>query len=830
MKYLKCIDEALVRGDITETEAGNARDVFDRAVREYGDETLATEKAVKAVKAENAIERVQRGRHLQTLKKVNNMITDHEGGAKAMIHLLNRVDNLSEAYQWEAKEIISKVATKFDTKITGKVKTKVGNLTQDDIADALFDGNTTKPEAAQMAQMIKELTDWAYERSVALGANVGYRSDFGIPVAHNASRIARVKAGAWADEMMGLLDLSKMKSPKTGEVIRPAELRRILEEDTHPTLATDGNIKAQADKAFGNNRVESRFLHFKDSRSYKLYLDKYGNNDIVTNLFGYVRQVSDEMAKLESLGPFADETVDFANAKIKRLAAENSLDRASKAGQAKTKVQKVKRSLVGDESTKADSVLTRGEELTNAIDRRWKLVRGDLNRVVNVKLDKASKGIKNIQTAALLGKTVIPASFTDFANSLSQISQRGGSARIFGKYYVKALADIVTGKNKEEMLRTGIAAMEFGEGVQAAARFDADLSNSGLTSIMANTALRASGLNAITNAGRRAAMAEISHHLGSSLDIPWSKLGDKEGEGFISALIGKRDQEVNLKFTLENEGISKVDWEKMQAIKKANKDNPDWVGYPWDFRDDPDLMRKVYVYLSVRRNFSIPTTAKGAEDLFKGQAGTIGGVTREQIGFLKKFPLTILFNNLNEIMRLPGMWNKGRNAFTYLGLLTIAGGLAVQTGNIIKGKNPVDTWTPEFLGKAMLASGGLSVFGDLIATGSNSRGQTFADLIGGPTLGLAIKTARATSKSVKQLNPTPLIEIASENIPGNNIWFWSNIYERTTDAAFVMMDPRHAEKLRRRNAWHIKNGNGYWWKPNEILPGEKPDLTGITGE
>ncbi len=70
-----------------------------------------------------------------------------------------------------------------------------------------------------------------------------------------------------------------------------------------------------------------------------------------------------------------------------------------------------------------------------------------------------------------------------------------------------------------------------------------------------------------------------------------------------------------------------------------------------------------------------------------------------------------------------------------IGMTTLLGGVALQLGEIVSGRDPQDTANPQFWSRALLKGGGLGIFGDLMFQDYTKYGSSVGALAAGPLEG-----------------------------------------------------------------------------------------------
>jgi hypothetical protein len=343
----------------------------------------------------------------------------------------------------------------------------------EDITRAIFGEPTQTPEAAAGAKVWREVTTAARTRFNAAGGDIGILEDWGMPHHHSQTRVAKAGRDAWVADILPQLNRNKYLK-EDGARMTDAELTEFLRE-AWLTIATGGANKAEPGQFRGNgmraNRGSaSRQIHFKDARSYIDYQQKYGERTLYEVLTGHIEGIAKDIALVEELGPNPDHAA--------RLHREQAVKEAKLANPTQS----------GDIDRRA----IRSENLYN-------VVAGRTQPVASERLANTFDTVRNWLTGSRLGFAVI--------SSLTDEATLHLTARLNNLPQMRLLANQLStlnpaNKMEERMaMRAGLALNTF---IASLNRFGQDNLATSFSKRLAGTVLRASGLNAITEARRRA--------------------------------------------------------------------------------------------------------------------------------------------------------------------------------------------------------------------------------------------------------------------------------------------------------------------------------------
>lgn len=223
-------------------------------------------------------------------------------------------------------------------------------------------------------------------------------------------------------------------------------------------------------------------------------------------------------------------------------------------------------------------------------------------------------------------------------------------------------------------------------------------------------------------------------------------------------------------------------------------------------------------------------------------AGTFAGEMLRTMAMIRQVPIGIFRTHMIDVpkrfdSRAAGWYYRAK----FMAATTILGGIGVQLKNIAFGNEPDDMTKPQFAIKAMLASGGLGLYGDALFNPSQEHdegmvlkllgpGATFADDLSKLAGSLRDDPSRAMNdKFQSQLLRT----VRNNALPFARLWwlraaFDHLVYQQAQD----YINPGYSQRLRQ----HMENppdGQGQrftWWSPGETTPHRAPDFGAAIGQ
>jgi len=342
-----------------------------------------------------------------------------------------------------------------------------------DVVKELHGEDSGNADAKKAAQAFKDVSEQLRQRFNRAGGDMGKLDDWGLPHHHSQHRVAMAGKTQWVNDTLPLLNRARYLD-ELGRPLPEAELRRFLEE-AWTSIATGGANKMEPGRFSGvgmraNRGSETRQIHYKSADDYLQYQEKYGEAPAYDVMIGHIGAIAKDVALVETLGPNPDHTF--------RLLRDEAL-------QAQTLA----------EPKQAGKLLERAHNLDNL----YGLVSGKSIPVANSRVAVFFDTLRNLMVASKLGSAVITA-VTDEGtmrvaarvNNLSQVQLARNEL---------AALNPANQVEKRMALRAGLAMNTLAHSLN---RFANESMVAGWSAKMAQATLRASGLNAMTDARRRA--------------------------------------------------------------------------------------------------------------------------------------------------------------------------------------------------------------------------------------------------------------------------------------------------------------------------------------
>jgi len=661
------------------------------------------------------------------------------------------------------------------------------------------------PEAIQGAKEWAKVTTALRERFNRAGGDIGELEDWGLPHHHSQSKIAQAGRDQWVTDTLPLLDREHYFN-EDGTRMSDAQLTDFLKE-AWTTIATGGANKLtpggpKVSGARANRGNESRQIHYKDAQSYLDYQAKYGERSLYEVLISHIAGVSKDIGLVETFGPNPDNAFRYWR---DSLVQEGKLAEPTKVG-------------------KVDERAIRSQNLYNE-------VAGKTLPVASRHLAETFDTLRNWMVASRLGSAVIT-SFSDDAtlyltghlNNLPQM-----------KLVANELAALNPANRIEERmaLRAGLAMNTL---ISSLNRFGQQGLGAAFSRRLANTVLRASGLNAMTEARKRAFGVTMLSSLGS-VTKEHARLGDLDAADhriLLSKGLTETDWSVWRAAQLEDWGGGNSTMLTPESIYRIPDAKLAALGNPTQLKEQ--AVTKLLGIVLEESDVAViePGAADRAVTGANLQRGTWKGELTRSFFLFKSFPLAMISRHWARGMGLPNIGGRAAYIATLLAATTVAGMVSLQIGEVLKGRDP-RTLNPAAKGglrnwmAAMLKGGSLGIYGDFLFSDATQHGQSPFATLSGPVLGTVEDVANLTQGNIiqaaqnKKTNAgAEMVRFVKGNTPGASLWYakaaldhmvWNQLAE--------YYSPGYLAKMRGKTQQDF--GQKYWWEPQNALPERAPD-------
>lgn len=690
------------------------------------------------------------------------------------------------------------------------------------IVRELFGENSGVPEAKTGAKQFKEIAEALRQRFNDGGGSVGQLEDWGMPHHHSQALVAKAGRDKWVATIMPMLDRARYLN-EDGSRMSDTDLNVFLGQ-AWETIATGGVNKVEPGQYRGNgmraNRgSESRQIHFKNADSYLEYQKNFGERTLYEVLIGHVHGVAKDIALVETMGPNPDHAF--------RLFRDMA----------------VKEGTIAD-PTKAGDI----QKAAISTENLYNYVAGKTLPVASEALANTFDTLRSWMTASRLGSAVIT-SFSDEAtlyltahvNKLPQM-----------KLFANELAAL-NPKNQMEMRMAQRAGLALNTMISSLNRFGQDGLGASFSNKLASAVLRASGLNAITEARRRAFGVTMMGSIGQ-LTHDYGTLAKLEADDFrilASKGITETDWSVWRRADLEDwgggnnrmltpESIYRIPDEKLADLVNAGL-------FPDVAKEVRRMKQEAATKLlgAVLEESDVAVIEPGAKERSMMQAhiqrGTWKGELSRSFFLFKSFPIAMIMRHWSRGMSMPTGTGRAAYISTLIAATTVMGALSMQVNEMLSGKDPRNLNPLEDHGvrnwiAAMLKGGSLGIYGDFLFSESSQYGSSPVASALGPVIGSAEEVLNLTQGNVVQFLSdkethvgAEIVKFAKSNLPFMNLWYAKAALDHMIFHQLQeYFSPGYLSRMRRRAQREFNQS--FWWMPGETSPDRAPDFEAAIGE
>lgn len=664
-----------------------------------------------------------------------------------------------------------------------------------------------RPEIIKAAKEWGAVAETLRTRFNAAGGDVGRLDNWGLPQAWSQDIAIQLGRDQFVNDMMGWVDRSIYRKDD-GTLFNDAEMRKFLEE-AWLTISTDGANKQKNVTGYGaaikaNRNNKARQLHFKDGMSSVEALRKWSGRSVFEAMAGHVSRMARDVALVEKFGPNADLTVEYF---IQALADESKV------------------ALAGQPGFKASLIDRRAASAANL----YNYVAGNNPPPANLRVAQAFSALRSLFVAAKLGSATVT-SISDEGTLI--LTSRVNNLPMFKVFRNEMRAfNLADRAEKQRARRAGLLVNTMLDEVN---RFGDETLGSHVPAKIASTVMRLSGLNAVTEARRRAFSVTMMDTIGQ-LTRQYQRVQD----------LDPQDWKI-----LRSKGITQEVWDIWRKAKPDTWSGSDTVLTPERIYQvqgvsDLDKERAATKLLAVvidERDIAV--IEPGAREKATLLGGTIPGTATGELARafwqFKTFPFAIINRHWRRGL---GMYSNTSGKVGYIATLvalqTVMGAIAMEIGDILSGKdprtlNPESAYGPKNLIAALLKGGALGLYGDFLFADATTYGRTLAGAIGGPMLGAIEDTYKLTVGNVQEFSQGKDTNFGAEAIraargytPGASLWYTKTATDRLIfNQMQEYFDPGYLARARAKAKREY--GTTYWWNPGQpISRARAPELEAI---
>jgi len=813
MSFKDCVVNANKEGKMSDEQKAYADEVYDQLEMEFAKSSSPENAASRAaketfdiLKAETAHKKRVKLLQIMAHKRIMDFIDRYPGNpGKAMQALIAINDPFAKGVSnLEARSgainryylgYMNEVLAKFGKGVSGRTRNKAEIK---DMVREIFGEDSGNVSAKELAQAWKDTHTKMRIRANEAGMRIADNKDWGLPQKHNNELVLLAGEKEWMDFVRPFLNKEKMINEQTGLKFTDETLELAL-KDVYEKISTNGaatikpgGLGGQGQKMLANRLQDHRFLVFKDAESWMKYQERFGEPDAFNVMTNHIESMSRTIAELEVLGPNPTQMMKNIKREIERRSAK----------------------LVKKEKDKVTSAVKEAEIYYDYFQLR-------INDPVNIKFAEIMKGVRNVLSAAQLGRASISA-LTDTQNARITARMIGlPQVSMMTNYFKTVFAGLSSRERAKLAARLGGGADNWIDTAILTARYNGEAAGAGWTARVSDFVMRASGLAPMTQGGRHAFLLEFTGHFGSQ--------------------VGKKYNELDklLRESLERYGINASDWDLIRTTKLAEGKYLDYQAIA--ARTDlptgkaKELSTKILEAIITETESAIPSTTFRAKATLLGGSrdGTVSGILARSFAQYKQYPVTIMHTMFGRFMNARGTYRKASLFADFIIAVTLMGGVSLQLKEMSKGRQPLKMNTKEFWAKAFLQGGGAGIWGDFIGQSEARYGRGLGTIAGGPTAGLATDVADLTLGSLFRAargDDTNIgrkaVNFVKQYTPGSSLWYLSLGFERIVlDNIQRMIDPKAEKRWRKHQRQKYRDyEQEYWWSPGESVPSDTPNI------
>jgi len=821
-----------------EKVATAARDAAESIRREAEETTRRQALQVVAIARLQAQVAAFPGTPLEGLARVIAFHADARGSAQSM-------ETRAKAIFNDSMRQMTDTLTATNPKFFGLFERPEGVR---DLVRELLGEATGNKDAANGAAEFKAIAEANRQRFNRGGGRIGFREDWGMPHHHSQLRVARAGQDAWraslppaerarawlkdqppppeyartawVAEVMPKLNREKYVH-EDGTAMDDVEVADMLRH-AWTTIATGGYNKltpgATVGKAMVANRGdESRQVHFQNADAYLDYQAKYGEKTAFDVIVGHLQGLARDIAAVETFGPNPDHAY--------RLLRDQAMQQMV-----------------------LDNPATMGKLRNKAftVDALFNMAIGRTLPVASERMAKFFDNMRSMLVANRLGSAVLT-SVTDegtmmrmaAVNNLPQMKLWANELRAFN------LAD------QDEKRFANRAGLGLNTLVAAVNRFGNEQLGASWMAKVATGTLRASGLNAMTEARRRAFGTTMMSAYGKVARdaVSLASLNHYDHRVMLSKGITDTDFAVWRRAELEDWGHGNDTMLTPDAIARIPDERLAGLGDPQVLREE--AITKLLGAVLEETDMAVIEPGLRERVITKAnlQRGTLSGELARSAWLFKSFPLAMIMKHWQRALSEPTPVQRIRALTALTTSTTVLGMVALQAANLRDGKDPADMTDLRTWGAAMLKGGALSIFGDYLFSQQSQSGRGLVASMLGPvfslgeeslalTWGNAIEAAQGEETDLG----AELVRYAKYNTPGVsalvNLWYFRAAVDHLLMHDLQeLLSPGYLQRMKSRGERDF--GTTYWWEPGgspfidasgeDFAPERAPDLKKTVG-
>jgi hypothetical protein len=610
--------------------------------------------------------------------------------------------------------------------------------------------------------------------------------------------------GKFVSDMMQWVD-RKVYVHEDGRAFTDQEMTAFLGEAWR-SIATDGANKLKAEPMPGgavkaNRNAQHRQIHFKDGNAALEAFRTWSDRNLFEVLSGHINRMARDIAIIEQWGPNADHAFETMLRQAYQEAAQpGTLGDANKR---LARIEKLYDYLAGNGPPALDNWLAKGAN--------------DLRAMLSASL-LGSAAITSIGDQGTLHLTARVNNLPALRLFMNQLRAFNPADRVEQRLAQRAGLMVKTMQNQ-------------------VARFSADTMGPRWSNRMSGFFMRISGLNAMTEANRRAFSATMMDTIGAlTRDVAdVSKLSPDDYR------------------YLATKGIDQQTWDIWRAAQPEEWGGNHTVLTPESIYRAPGQWSDVQRHQAATRLLSVvleeqniaviePGARERAGTTAATQAGTLQGELMRSLFLFKSFPHAMIKRHVERGLNAYDGWHgKAGYLASLIALQTFFGAIAMEINDLVSGRdprnlNPLEKHGPRNMVAALLKGGALGIYGDFLFNEAGSNGRSMVETMAGPVFGALAGIDAATRGNLiqslrgEETNAgAELTKVVRGLTPGANLWYAKAALDHLiVQEMQEMFSPGYLARTKAKAQREF--GTTWWWAPGQDFDQARaPNLANIAG-
>lgn len=699
----------------------------------------------------------------------------------------------------------------------------------DDLVREIHGMNTGNQVALQLAEKWRMIATEMKDTFNRLGGNIGHLDDWFVPHKHSALLMLKAGREAWTGYVLQKLNRNRYVN-EDGTLMTDQQLTEFLNE-AYLSITTDGSNKAigagQYSGGGSSKRAdrgsESRQIHFKNGDAWIEYQAKFGEGDVVDIMIGHVRGMALDISLVERFG--SNPEMAFKSL-VRQYADQN---RMSAAGSFNPKAR-----------LNALKVRTKEKLLQNLYDEVSAKNLSISNTWHNI---NAAYRANNV--ASRLGGTAI-AALSDDATIARTMAVHGiAYHKFFGQR-----AKLLNPANMEDRQLARSLGLGMSEFLGAVGRFSDDgmdfsASKSAwaarVNSQLATSVMRVSGLNALTSANKQAFGIMMMDKYGTmTRDRSWQSLTEVDRKMLDISGIKEQDWQIWQKAQPLDRGDGTLILSAKDILAIPDAELQGFGGNPKAIKEQAAM--RYHAHILDEQGIAVIEAGSREKAAMYGWMknagkGNAGEIVRNMLQF-KSWVTAFMMRHGRRAMAQESVKGKLSYATALILMLTLGGMAILQLRELSAGNDPKDMsmGNKQFYLEALLAGGGLGIYGDILKSGLKPDGRGMLELLTGPFGGDVQNLSAITFGNAAQFYDEKNMNASAEtvrfmksHIPFSNLWYTKAATDHAIfNQAIEAGNPGYLKRKEARD--RAKFDRTSWWSPDDMLPERAPDWEKAVGE